>query len=292
MRDALKDEAWFERWVRYDIERIAQMQDKLRTPAANRAYEPQYAFELATGILESMLRRYSRGDAVAELGALFAPLLDAWETAERLGAGVWTEEQQQRRHAWSLNLDHYVQSFWLVGLALALERPDAEWQRLLRLVGNEGEDVLLDRVIASRQPGRRIGTTLCHPQPYRSLLDAVDAAPAAQPKLLRAFVERWYTGLDRPPKKGLSPQTALYERPYWHRYDSVDGAYFGYWCVEAVAAVKAFGIDDGACLGLPHYPGDLLRAGGASTHPPRAASAPPPGASGGLLGRVRRLLAS
>jgi hypothetical protein len=51
-RDALKDEAWYERWVRYDIERIARMQDKLRTPAANRAYEPQYAFELAMGILE------------------------------------------------------------------------------------------------------------------------------------------------------------------------------------------------------------------------------------------------
>src|SRR5204863_8046680 len=124
---ALKDEAWYERWVRYDNERIARMQDKLRTPAANRDYEPQYAFELAMGILESMLRRYSRGDAVTELRPMFAPLLDASETADRLGAAVWTDEQQHRRHAWAANLDHYVQCFWLVGLALALELPDGDW---------------------------------------------------------------------------------------------------------------------------------------------------------------------
>jgi hypothetical protein len=34
----------------------------------------------------------------------------------------------------------------------------------------------------------------------------------------------------------------------------------------AVAAAKAFDIDDGLCLGLPHYPGDLLRPHGPGTH--------------------------
>ncbi|MGN8277033.1 PoNe immunity protein domain-containing protein, partial [Pseudomonas sp. SMN5] len=53
------------------------------------------------------------------------------------------------------------------------------------------------------------------------------------------------------------------------------GAYFGRWCVEAVAAVKAFGIDDSQCLGLEHYPGDLLRPDGPNTHPARQDIAPP-----------------
>jgi hypothetical protein len=30
--------------------------------------------------------------------------------------------------------------------------------------------------------------------------------------------------------------------------------------------VKAFGLDDSACLGLEHYPGDLLRPDTSTTH--------------------------
>lgn len=59
-------------------------------------------------------------------------------------------------------------------------------------------------------------------------------------------------------------------RPYWHRFGDENfegGAYLGRWCVEAVAAVKAFGLDDSACLDHRHYPGDLLRPDGPSTHP-------------------------
>jgi hypothetical protein len=47
------------------------------------------------------------------------------------------------------------------------------------------------------------------------------------------------------------------------------GSYFGRWCIEAVAAVKAFGLDDSLCLGHEHYPGDLLRPNEATTHPQR-----------------------
>ncbi|WP_316893500.1 PoNi-like cognate immunity protein [Ralstonia mannitolilytica] len=217
-----------------------------------------------------MLRMYSRGDHVQDLAQHFAPMLDAWEESERLGATVWTEKQQYTRHAWAVNLDHYIVCFWLVGLALALEIPDDQWQRLIALIGNEGEDVLLDRVIASRQSERKIGTKLCHPKPYQRLLDVVNAPQAEQAKLLLTFVDKWYSELDRPPKKGLSEKTAMYDRPYWHRYGDENfegGAYFGRWCVEAVAAAKAFGMDDSLCLGHPSYPGDLLRPDGPTTHP-------------------------
>ncbi|HEX7683917.1 MAG TPA: PoNe immunity protein domain-containing protein, partial [Trinickia sp.] len=117
-------------------------------------------------------------------------------------------------------------------------------------------------------------TKLCHPKPYQRLLDAVNAPKDEQPKLLLAFVKMWYAELDRPPKKGLSEKTAMYDRPYWHRYGDEnfeDGTYFGRWCVEAVAAVKALGIDDSLCLGHPNYPGDLLRPDGPTTHAARSA---------------------
>jgi Domain of unknown function (DUF1911). len=77
-------------------------------------------------------------------------------------------------------------------LALALEIPNEQWHRLLALIVNDGEDVLLDRIIVSRSPDRKIGTVLLYPKPYGRLLKAVDAPADSQAPLLKAFVEYWY----------------------------------------------------------------------------------------------------
>jgi Domain of unknown function (DUF1911)/Domain of unknown function (DUF1910) len=297
IRDSLMSAQWYDEWIAHDLTRIEKVREIRKMPVANKAYEPQYVYEMSGRHLQLLLRRYCRGDPVAELQSHLPPLLDSWEEAERLGASVWSQEIQFSRHAWTVNLDFYIDCFWLTGLALALNISDDDWRRLVQLMGNEGQDALLDRVIASRQPGRKIGLALCHPQPYQRLLDAVQAPTEQRPVLLREFVTRWYRELDRPPKKGLSRMTTMYERPYWYEYDKSDGAYFGFWCVEAVAAVKAFAIDDGLCLGLPDYPGDLLRPDGPATHAlgepsMRAvdANATPAPTKPGLGSRVRRAL--
>ncbi|WP_438811654.1 PoNe immunity protein domain-containing protein [Pseudomonas syringae] len=103
------------------------------------------------------MRKYSAGHPVNDLARYFPGLLNAWEEAERLEATVWTSEQQLTQHHWRFHYDHYIICFCLVGLALALEIPDDQWRRLLILIGNDGEDLLLDRVIASRSPERKIG---------------------------------------------------------------------------------------------------------------------------------------
>jgi hypothetical protein len=207
-----------------------------------------------------MLSRYSRGDAIGELSQYFSGLLQAWEEAYRLSREINHEEPE---FPWKTKaIGCYQTSYWVIGLALSLNLPDDQWSQLLALIGNEGEDILLDRIIATRQPGRKIGTTLCHPKPYSRLLAAIDAPPKQQARKLAAFVNNWYRELKR---------RSWDEGPYWYNYHECPdewGNYFGYWCVEAVAAVKAFGIDDSLCLGHPHYPGDLLRPEGPSTHLP------------------------
>lgn len=265
-RDLLAPTPYWDHWIDHSHNRIEHMWAKCKEPPSNPRYRPQYVFEIAREYWQLMLERYSRGDPVRELVRYFPGLLDAWEESERLGADVFTPEQQFSRHSWATNLDNYIVCFWLTGLALALDIPDDQWRRLVVLMGNEGEDALLDRVIASRDPGRRIGTVVCHPIPYARLLEAIDASPPEKPRLLRTFVENWYAELNRAPKRG--GVAAIYDRPYWYGFSQniEGGAYFGFWCVEAVAAVKAFGLDDSLCLGQPHYPGDLLRPDGPTTH--------------------------
>jgi Domain of unknown function (DUF1911)/Domain of unknown function (DUF1910) len=291
-RDNRRQQAWFDEWVAYDQTQIERVREILQTPAVDSSHEPQYVYQQAQRYLHLLLRRYSRGDAIDELKPYIAPLLDTWEQAEELGKAVWTESQQYTRHAWKVNLDHYINCFWLVGLGLSLEIGEDHWRRLLALIGNEGEDRLLDRIIASRQTARRIGDTLCHPKPYARLQAAIDAPQAQQAALLADFVQHWYAELDRAPLPGREEATRMYTRPSWYRFHEFEGAYFGYWCIEAVAAVKAFGIDDTPCLGMPNYPGDLLRPAGPSNDSPvsKPPAAPPaePAGRGTLLRKLSR----
>lgn len=269
---------------------VAKSEQALKVPAVNKLYAPSFVWNCAWEQLDLLLLRYSAGHPVAVLKPHLLRLLALWERSEQLAAAAWDEAQTAARSRWEGNISFYNRCFWLVGLALALELEEAPWQRLLQLMGNEGQDALLDRVIATRQPGRKVGTVLCHPKPYARLLAVLEGAQDRQPALLRDFVMHWYAELDRPPKTGMSRMTNLDERPYWYANHEGVSSYFGYWCVEAVAVVKAFGVEDSLCLGLPLYPGDLLRPDGPNTHPlagvprPLAATEARPS----LLNRLRR----
>lgn len=193
-------------------------------------------------------------------------MLAAWEESNRLGEEVFTSEQKKSRKKWNDNLDHHVVCFWLVGFAIIFNVSEKLWNRLLVLVDNEGEDGPLDRLISTRQKDRLIGTKLSHSQPYSRLLRALEAPKDLQAALLYDFVDKWYSELNR---EGTKRSPAIYQRPYWYTFGDENfdgGAYFGRWCVEAVAIVKAFGLDDSLCLGHENYPGDLLRADGITIH--------------------------
>lgn len=268
IRAPMGGQGYWDKWSAFGEERIKKQVSEITKPAINKVYEAQYVFDLSKEYPRLIITRYSRGDAIYELSQHFAGLLNAWELSNKLAAEICAEHNLKTCRDWTFelsNLNHYNWCFWLVGLALALEIPEEQWQRLLALIGSEGEDVLLDRVIASRQPERKIGTTLLHKKPYARLLKAIDAPKEQQAALLRDFVDHWYAELARKGNQQL--WWYIYGDPEKHPLEK--GSYFGRWCIEAVAAVKAFGLDDSLCLGHDHYPGDLLRPDGPSTHPVR-----------------------
>lgn len=263
IRSSLGDMNYWHKTVNDADSYILRSQQLLSGPVGNPDYAPQYAFEVGQDHLHQMLRLYSAGNPVNDLSRYLPGLLAAWEESERLGATGWTAEQQFTRHTWRVNYDHYIICFWLIGIALTLEIPEDQWKRLVALIGNAGEDILLDRIIASRSPDRKVGDVLLYPKPYGRLLKAVNASAESQAPLLKSFVEHWYKEVRTGAKSGSGPQAVSYRHPYWYTYGDENfegGAYFGRWCLEAVAAVKAFGIDDSQCLGHEHYPGDLLRS--------------------------------
>lgn len=286
-RSPLGGQAYWDKWTTFGVKTIEKNAEIIAGPSGNPKYRPQFVFDLSVEYTRLIITCYSRGDPIRDLGQHFPGLLDAWELSNNLAAELNTQlkpgEGWDQRHlgtaaqvssdprshndprAWVFslsNLNHYNWCFWLVGLALALELPDEHWKRLLALVGGEGEDELLDRVIASRDPGRRVGGVLLHKKPYARLLKAIDAPKEQQVAQLKEFVDHWYVELNR---KGADELWwYIFGDPVKHPLEK--GSYFGRWCIEAVAAVKAFGLDDSQCLGHEHYPGDLLRPVGPSTH--------------------------
>lgn len=264
MRDVLGTAQYWEKWVTYKEARVIEMREILAAGPMHAA-SAQYAYRISTNYIELMLLKYSRGDDVASIYALLPSVVDAWEHAERIGERWWSAEIQNIRHSWPLNLDFYLRSFWLVGFALAGSADDRLWLRLLRLIGNEGNDALLDSVIASRQEGRKIGTSLCFPKAYGKLLDVTKAPSDMRGEGLSAYLADWYPSLKGAGNKSVP---APHRTPYWHGLGDENfegGAYFGRWCVEAVAVVAAFSINDSACLDNRYYPADLIRDGRAPT---------------------------
>jgi hypothetical protein len=238
---------------------------KIGRKQTNPGYQPQFWLDHATYALWLIISRYSKGDAISELGEDFYGILDGWELSNRWVDDLRENEGVIARRDWIFdlaNLNHYNKCFWFVGLALILNVPEEQWCRLVALVSGDGQDALLDRVIATRQPGRSIGKALLHPKPYARLLKAIDAPKSDQAELLHEFVSNWYLELAR---KGA-------EEPWWYIYgDPVKhplnmGSYFGRWCIEAAVVAKVFGIDDSLCVGIENYPGDFLRPDGPSTH--------------------------
>jgi len=266
IRDSVGADFW-DKWTKHSEKNITKNLELIRTPSGNPTYRPQFVWDTCREILRLMLRRYSQGDRISEIGPLFSQLLDTWELSNSLADGICAEQGLKSCRDWIFDLsdlNHYIWCFWLVGLALALQIPDGQWNRLLALMGDEGGDVLLDRVIASRQPSRVVGDVLLHEKPYARLLKAIDAPKEHQALLLQEFVNGWYPQLSRRGK----------QQPWWYNYGDPEkhplekGSYFGRWCIEAVAAVEVFKLDDSQCLGHPHYPGDLLRPNGPSIHAP------------------------
>jgi len=261
VRDAFADRNYWDKWIDFILDSIVEQRSILAvTPSKNPIYDPEYSFGLLMDISRLAMRRYSRGDSTSELKQHFPELLDAWELSNQLNERNCREHGGKNYRAWTFsltNLDHYVWCFWLAGLALTLEIPGDQWRRLLALIGEEGKDHLLDRVIVSRSPSWKVGEELLHPRPYAMLLEAIDAPSERQGKLLRKFVNNWHKGLNR---RGR-------ERPYWYHWCDFNkrplsmGIYFGLWCIEAAAAVKAFGLDDRLCLECRHYPADLIEDG-------------------------------
>lgn len=293
-RDSRYSLKFWNEWVDFRAGELVRMRRILDASEGNRHHRPQYTLDLAKTTLELMLSKYSRGDDVSSLVPLFETLLEAWEESVQLEKGVYSKAQIRIRNSWAVNIDFYDYCFRAVGLAILLEIPESQWRRLITLVGNVGQDAILDRIIASRDSGREIGGSVCFSKAYGGLIGILDTACGEGAQQLRRYVDGWFQGLF---DAGSRDFPSEYRTPYWWVFCAdeergVQGGYFGCWCIEAAVVAKVVGVDDELCIEHPHYPGDLVLDGRSPRYPDIASEFEDSRSSESSLERIGSFLGS
>ena len=181
--------------------------------------------------------KYSRGYSINILNTHLSAAIDALE--------VYKQHPEAEDFFFNGEQDEYMQAVTLLALGLLLHVDLDLFRRLVAAIGVDGQDYLLDWLVARRLPARRPATTrLLFPKTYARLRDAIQAPPDLQPRLLRAFLAGWYESLD-----------TVWYNIHAHRQDSA--GFTGYWCWEAAAVAYCLGLDDAELQPMPYYPADL-----------------------------------
>ncbi len=139
--------------------------------------------------------------------------------------------------------DAYVEVLWLVAWALLFDISDVEFDNLLAIIETNHRDRLLDCLIALRRSDWPISEKLLHSRPYKHLLQAIESEDTAREGYIARFLAQYYVGM---------------KQAYWHDLHVIQpGNFFGYWCFELAAIVKALAISDTSFANNEFYPRDL-----------------------------------
>jgi hypothetical protein len=232
------DAAFFERGMRSALgsARHALVTDKRE---GAKSVQRVYVSAGAQSYIGFLAMAYSGGLALDEIQRYVPEIVDALAYCDA--------EYQKLNRASEHNhvLDqppNYQFAMMALAIFIGLRRSADEVRQLLDCTGAGGRDLLFDRVVQRRDPARTIGQTL-RQRHYQYLIDAMDAAPAAQPALVRTFLDGWY-------KKVYLADGGFPT----HGGD----AYDGYWSYEAAAVVMLWNIDDSAFREHPYYPDALV----------------------------------
>ncbi len=235
-RSQFKPKAYFDQW----IARHTQTLDEFQAIADGPQTQPEHRQSLLHSIfrrrLELLIARYSRGDAKAVLAGAFPAVIDALAEYQR-EAGPGTQNFN--------NFDAYVYALWILSLGILLDVDRDLLDRAIAELNNRGRDAIFDRLLALRLPGLKPAANVLYPEPYGLLLQALGATGKERTQGIQEFLANYYGGM---------------LGAYWHgSHGSDDTGFFGYWCFELAAFVKAMGIDDTAFADNPFYPRDLVR---------------------------------
>ncbi|WP_221075574.1 PoNe immunity protein domain-containing protein [Agarivorans aestuarii] len=249
IRDQRRDEAYFSELISDLDEALAETQQALDnevfTSLSEQVDVTQQLYQLA---IMRAVAHYSYGSDMASLKSSVLAILTYRQqlsaTADKLPAA-----HQCYRHDFerlggvgeacgSANVNRYVYVLWWLALLVAVGAEQAHIQQALDIIGEQGNDALLDS-IASRlgDTDRPMSPTLYYPTVYQPLLDAINSDGEVQAEHLNVFIRQWYDSLE---------DADWYDNHLCDCEFEYTDYYVGYWCLEASLVASLFCIPEDA----------------------------------------------
>ena len=228
-RDKLKDEAYFDNYLKANISLLGKIEEGLEKAQKEGDKDKEERHFSAKINLEFRLLKalYSAGKPIDEIKRLFEDLLNDFPA-------FWGEHSS------------IYDAYDLLALAILFRTGKEELGGIFSLLDSTGRnDALTDfyRKYITEGIVEAKGKT-SHGYPYDNLLAIASGGAAVRPLQLKHYLQKdWYKG---------------HKQAFWHNLHKNDAAYFGYWSFEAGAVAKILGIDDGSLKDVPYYPYDLV----------------------------------
>ncbi len=236
-RDRRKDAAYWQTYVRQAEEGMEMLRARLAA-GGRPELRVQWLVGLAGESERLAIAHYSQGQPLSVVRQDVSAALVA--LADSIPANAAEPFDLRGR-------DDYTTALWLLSMGYCLAMEPAVVRRAVDAIGNQGRDALYERLLKAIPEVEIVSagvTKVLHPRPYGTLLRALDAPPEDRPAGIQAYLGGYYRQM-----RGT----------YWWGQHLSGDAYFGYWCFEVAAFVRAFAISDEAFASDPFYPRDLAR---------------------------------
>jgi hypothetical protein len=202
---------------------------------------------MADQTFKNFLLNYTAGESLDTLRVDLAKVIDAYEQSTK-----YAREYANEPHFPPLRfaeIDDYERAMQLIGLCYLLHRRDLLPRLAAMLDGAfAGKDTLYEDLFAFELKGRYEVDEWYHDEPYRDIINSFYRDTSVESIAdIEQYLKVWYKSMKKAP---------------W--YDShlnmreQGGAYFGYWAIEAAAAVYLLELDDRSFRDHIVYPKDLV----------------------------------
>nr|WP_213422538.1 PoNe immunity protein domain-containing protein [Bhargavaea massiliensis] len=237
VRDPLKDENYFKEFIENHDARIAKFEQASHARIQEKGPEDDGAHTIATYLnmlyFNKFIAMYSAGHPLDEIKEFLPKLIEIMERSYAPGVDH--------------DYDYYIQSLWLLSIAVMLDQDGEDFERIKRIAGiYQAKDALTDFLLNPEGNGESENPRFFVARPY-SKLSCVMNAPDQETALahLTDYIKHeWYPA---------------HEPAAWHdTHQFNDYIYRGYWSFESGAVVKVLGLDDSSLKDVPYYPYDMV----------------------------------
>ncbi len=193
--------------------------------------------------------RYTAGEDMAELAKLLEEIVESYDRYVEKNNEVPEEDYLPPFRIFD-DIDTYVDFLDLICSVILLHREELLLKIFSWIKGSQfdGSDAVLEEILNFYFSDRPSPDDWFWDQPYRKLIEVIDAPSTERPALMKKYVKAWY-----PAMKGKAF--------FWGKHEEITpefSPYFGYWAMCAAVFTYLLDIDDTSYRDEEVYPKDLV----------------------------------